>query len=301
MNPPNKRAIVIAVALALGYIAISLVLRLRQPPPPYFGETFDGQRAYADVEKQVAFGARTPGSEAHRQTVNWIRAQLADAGWMSEVQETTWGGQPVRNIIASRDGQPPKVILGAHYDSRLFADNDPDPANHTLPVPGANDGASGVAVLLEIARVLPADSIPVTLVFFDAEDNGRIPGWDWILGSRAYAASLTHLPQAVVIVDMIGDADLRIFQEANSDPTLSAEIWQTAARLGYADVFIPEVRYTILDDHIPFIERGIPAVDIIDINYPYWHTLQDTPDKVSARSLQIVGDTVLAWLKDYPR
>lgn len=301
MNPPNKRAIVIAMALVLGYIAISLVLRLRQPPPPYFGETFDGQRAYADVEKQVAFGARTPGSEAHRQTVNWIRAQLADAGWMSEVQETAWDGQPVRNIIASRDGQPPKVILGAHYDSRLFADNDPDPANHTLPVPGANDGASGVAVLLEIARVLPADSIPVTLVFFDAEDNGRIPGWDWILGSRAYAASLTHLPQAVVIVDMIGDADLRIFQEANSDPTLSAEIWQTAARLGYADVFIPEVRYTILDDHIPFIERGIPAVDIIDINYPYWHTLQDTPDKVSARSLQIVGDTVLAWLKDYPR
>ncbi len=300
MNRATKRASILAVTLAVLYILFSLIMRLRAPAQPYFGTTFDSARAYADVEKQVAFGPRTPGSEAHRQTVNWIRAQLADAGWMSEVQETTWGGQPIRNIIASRDSRPPAVILGAHYDSRLHADNDPNPANHTQPVPGANDGASGVAVLLEIARVLPANNAPVTLVFFDAEDNGRIPGWDWILGSSAYAASLTRLPQAVIIVDMVGDADLRIFQEANSDPALSAAIWETAAQLGYGDVFIPQVRYSILDDHIPFIERGIPAVDIIDINYAYWHTVQDTPDKVSPRSLQIVGETLLAWLKTYP-
>ncbi len=300
MQPPRKRTLLLAVLAALVYIIFSTALRLREPPPPFFGTDFDGARAYADVEKQVAYGPRTPGSEAHRQTVNWIRAQLSEAGWVSEVQEATSGGQRVRNIIASRDGQPPLVILGAHYDSRLYADNDPDPANHSLPVPGANDGASGVAVLLELARVLPTDSVPVTLVFFDAEDNGRIEGWDWILGSRAYAASLEQLPQAVVIVDMVGDADLRLYKEAQSDPTLSDAIWRVAANLGYADVFIPEVRYTILDDHVPFLERGIPAVNIIDINYDYWHTVQDTPDKVSARSLQIVGETVLVWLKAYP-
>lgn len=300
MQTPRKRTLLFAVLLAALYIVFSIAMRLREPPPPFFGTTFDGARAFADVEKQTSFGPRTPGSDAHRQTVNWIRAQLADAGWMSEVHEAISGGQPVRNIIASRDGQPPVILLGAHYDSRLHADSDPDPANRTLPVLGANDGASGVALLLEIARVLPADSPPVTLVFFDAEDNGRIPGWDWILGSRAYAASLENLPEAVVVVDMIGDADLQIYKEANSNPDLSSAIWRAAADLGHADVFIPEVRYSILDDHIPFLERGIPSAVIIDFDYPYWHTVQDTPDKVSARSLQIVGETVLAWLKTYP-
>ncbi|MEW5828997.1 MAG: M28 family peptidase, partial [Chloroflexota bacterium] len=190
----------------------------------------------------------------------------------------------------------PVVILGAHYDSRRVADQDPDPSKRDRPVPGANDGASGVAVLLEIARVLPADSLPVWLVFFDAEDDGDLPGSDWILGSRAFADSLTVRPQAVVIVDMIGDADLNLYQERNSDPALTQAIWSQAAALGYETAFIPQPKYRMLDDHIPFKQLGLTVVDIIDFDYPYWHTTKDTPDKVSAESLQIVGETLLRWI-----
>jgi Zn-dependent M28 family amino/carboxypeptidase len=177
----------------------------------------------------------------------------------------------------------------------MYADNDPDPAQHTNPVPGANDGASGVAVLLELARSLPEETVPVWLVFFDAEDNGRIEGWDWILGSREFVANNPVQPRAAIIVDMIGDADLNIYQELNSNPELTDEIWAIASELGYESKFIPEYKHSMLDDHTPFVQAGIPAVDIIDFDYPYWHTVQDTPDKVSAESLDAVGETLFAW------
>jgi hypothetical protein len=134
------------------------------------------------------------------------------------------------------------------------------------------------------------------LVFFDAEDNGNISGWDWILGSRAFVDRLEGEPDAAVIVDMIGDAELTIYKEGNSDPDLMDEIWAQAEELGYADRLIPEYKYHILDDHTPFIEAGIPAADLIDFDYPFWHTTEDTPDKVSPESLQVVGDTLYAWL-----
>jgi Zn-dependent M28 family amino/carboxypeptidase len=205
-------------------------------------------------------------------------------------------GHPIENLVAKRSADPPQVILGAHYDSRMFADSDPDTANHTRPVPGANDGASGVAVLLELARTLPDQTVPVWLVFFDAEDNGQIEGWDWILGSREFVKNNPVQPRAVVIVDMIGDADLNIYKEFNSNPALTDEIWQVAMELGHERIFIPEYRHSIIDDHTPFLELGIPAVDIIDFDYPYWHTIEDTPDKLSAESLQVVGETVRAWI-----
>ena len=225
-----------------------------------------------------------------------MRAELESAGWQVEVQESEALGHPIQNIVAKRGDMSPQIILGAHYDSRIFADNDPDPANHSQPVPGANDGASGVAVLLELARVLPEDTVPIWLVFFDAEDNGRIEGWDWILGSREFVRNNPLQPRSVVIVDMIGDADLNIYKERNSNQELTDEIWNVAASLGYDNVFIPEYKFSILDDHTPFLEAGLPAVDIIDFDYPYWHTLQDTPDKVSAESLQAVGETLQAWI-----
>jgi Zn-dependent M28 family amino/carboxypeptidase len=200
-------------------------------------------------------------------------------------------------VIAKQGQGQPWIILGAHYDSRLLADHDPDVSLRQDPVPGANDGASGVAVLMELARVLPhIQDGQLWLVFFDAEDNGHIEGWDWIMGSRAFAGSLQDHPQAVVIVDMIGDADLNIHIEANSDQQLSAEIWHRAAALGYDEFFIDSEKYSILDDHTPFLELGIPAVDVIDFDYPYWHTTEDTLDKISADSLQIVGDTLLNWV-----
>lgn len=257
---------------------------------------FDGQRAYADVQTQVAFGARIPGSEGHAKVQDWMRAELEAAGWQVEVQESESMGHPIRNIVAKRGDESPQIILGAHYDSRMFADNDPDQANRSLPVPGANDGASGVALLLELARVLPEDTGSLWLVFFDAEDNGRIDGWDWILGSREFVKNNPVQPRAVVIVDMIGDADLNIYKERNSDKDLTDEIWDVAKSLGYENVFIPEYKFSMLDDHTPFLQAGIPAVDIIDFDYPYWHTAQDTPDKVSAESLQIVGSTLQTWV-----
>jgi Zn-dependent M28 family amino/carboxypeptidase len=178
----------------------------------------------------------------------------------------------------------------------MVADEDPDPAKQFDPVPGANDGASGVAVLLELARVLPDNSVPVWLVFFDAEDNGRIEGWDWILGSQAFVEELDFHPEAVVIVDMIGDAVQDIYIERNSNPALVNEIWGIAAELGYQKSFIATAKHSMLDDHTPFIRAGIPAIDIIDFDYPYWHTTEDTVDKVSAESLEAVGKTLQEWI-----
>jgi glutaminyl-peptide cyclotransferase len=259
--------------------------------------TFDGERAYQDVAYQVSLGPRLIGSEAHSSFIDWVSSQLCDEGWQVEIQETVEAGVPIRNVIARRGVGTPLIILGAHYDSRFWADQDPNPENWRKPVPGANDGASGVAVLLELARVLPSDlDKQVWLVFFDAEDNGNIPGYDWILGSRAFVKNLTGMPDAVVIVDMIGDADLNIHYERNSDRQLSVEIWEQAANLGYENEFIQSYKYSILDDHTPFLEAGIPAVDLIDFDYPYWHTIDDTLDKVSARSLKVVGDTLLEWI-----
>lgn len=258
--------------------------------------TFNGQRAYADVETQVAFGPRIPGTEGHTKIREWMREELVAAGWQVEVQESEALGHPIKNVIAKRSAEPPQIIIGAHYDSRIFADHDPDPSQHTNYVPGANDGASGVAVLLELARTLPEDTRPIWLVFFDAEDNGNIEGWDWILGSSEFVQNNSIQPRAVIIVDMIGDADLNIYKELNSDPALTDEIWATARNLGHENKFIPEYKHSMLDDHTPFLQAGMPAIDIIDFDYPYWHTTQDTPDKVSSESLQAVGETLHAWV-----
>jgi Zn-dependent M28 family amino/carboxypeptidase len=245
---------------------------------------------------QVSFGPRLPGSEGHARVQEWMQAELELAGWQVEIQTSEALGHPIENLVARRGSEPPELILGAHYDTRMFADNDPDPSKRAEFVPGANDAASGVAVLVELARTLPEDTVPVWLVFFDAEDNGRIPGWDWILGSREFVRNNPVRPRAVIIVDMIGDADLNIYKERNSDPELMDEIWGVARGLGYESKFIPEYKHSMIDDHTPFVEAGIPAVDIIDFDYPHWHTTEDTPDKVSAESLEIVGETLRVWI-----
>lgn len=258
---------------------------------------FDADRAYQHVTEQMEFGPRIPGSEAHANTVVYIQSELEKNGWTVEIQNAEALGHPLVNVIGKRGSGFDWIILGAHFDNRFYADHDPDPQNHSLPVPGANDGASGVAVLLELARVLPEDlDREVWLVFFDLEDQGRIEGWDWILGSKAFVQDLEGKPDAVVIVDMIGDSDLNIHRERSSDPELVDEIWQIAANLGYADYFLDNEKYAILDDHSPFLSAGIKAIDIIDFDYTYWHTIQDTADKVSPESLKIVGDVLLEWL-----
>lgn len=276
---------------AIGWYAYSVLAQPTTAP-----STFDGQRAYADVQTQVEFGSRVPGTEGHAKVQAWIRTELESAGWQVEIQESEALGHPVQNIVAKRSDESPQIIIGAHYDTRMFADQDPDPTQHAKYVPGANDGASGVAVLLGLARSLPKDAVPTWLVFFDTEDNGNIEGWDWILGSREFVKKNPVQPRAVIVVDMIGDADLNIYKERNSNPDLMDAIWAVAKGLGHENIFIPEYKHSMFDDHTPFLQAGIPAVDIIDFDYPYWHTVQDTPDKVSAESLQTVGETLRTWV-----
>ena len=295
-----------SIALYLGIIGLLLLVAagwygyafFSQPEPTATPVplAFDGLRAYADVQTQVAFGPRIPETEGHAKIVEWIGEELVKAGWQAEIQESEALGHPIRNIVAKRSDANPKIIIGAHYDTRMYADQDPHPENNLKPVPGANDGASGVAVLLELARTLPQDSVNVWLVFFDAEDNGYFEGWDWTLGSPEYVRINSIQPEAVVVVDMIGDADLNIYKEQNSDPDLTAEIWETAGSLGYAGKFISEYKYSMQDDHRPFLQAGMRAALIIDFDYPYWHTLEDTPDKVSAESLEAVGKTLWTWI-----
>ena len=297
MNNRNI-AIYLSVIGMLLILTVGIYVTAFLAQPESVIEEFNGQRALTDVETQVNFGSRTVGSIGHDRIVTWMGTELETAGWIVKIQEANVMGHPIQNIIAFRADEVPKIILGAHYDTRMVADNDPDPVNRSQPVPGANDGASGVAVLLELARTLPKEGPPVWLVFFDAEDNGRLQGWDWSLGSQAFVNALEFSPESVVIVDMVGDSSLDINMELNSNIELTNDIWDIAGKLGF-EQFIMETRYSLLDDHTPFLRVGIPAVLIIDFNYPFWHTTADTVDKVSADSLQAVGATLWTWISQY--
>jgi glutaminyl-peptide cyclotransferase len=278
-----------------GILSKEIASRIEEPDLNAM-KTFDLSKALMDLIEQVEMGPRIPGSVSHQLFFFWLQSKLNRPNWKIELQEGSFQGIQLKNIIAKNSKEPPKFIIGAHYDRRIYADQDPDVILRSSPVPGANDGASGVAVLLELARSLPLNSQSIWLVFFDAEDNGNLPGREWIMGSRYFVSQLETKPQAVIILDMIGDKDLNIYREINSDDALSSAIWNEARLLGYNSYFINEYKYAIIDDHIPFIEAGIPAVDIIDFDYPFWHTTSDTIDKVSSQSLEIVGNTILNWI-----
>ena len=277
-------------------LALAACTRTTFGPSAHEEGLFDGERAYELAVTQLEFGARIPGTEAHRQEEAWILARLAEANWRTETQSFPYGTVEGHNLIGCGGAEEgDAILLGAHYDTRPRADR--DRVHPTSPVPGANDGASGVAVLLELARVLDPSSLdrPLWLVFFDAEDGGDLDQTEWIVGSTWFAETMEVRPAAVVIVDMVGDADLQLYYERNSDPALAASIWETAAGLGHP-AFIARDGRSILDDHRPFLRLGIPAVDIIDFDYPYWHTTQDTLDRISPQSLEQVGRTLEAWL-----
>ncbi len=279
---------------------------------PNASQTFDGARAMQHAVAQMNFGARHAGSAANRATGDYILAQLEQAKWKTETQEFSFRGIAIRNLIGKiAEGRGPIILLGAHYDTRPRAEQ--DRANPNAPTPGANDGASGVAVLLELARALDAAKLKneIWLAFFDAEDNGGLDAcaldprahcdqttWGWSIGAEYLAEHLTMRPSAVIVVDMIGDADQNIYYEHNSDKELQSELWKIAARLGYTRHFIAEPKWAMEDDHTPFLRRGIRAVDMIDFDYPYWHTTQDTLDKISAASLERVGRVLQTWLEN---
>jgi glutaminyl-peptide cyclotransferase len=292
------------------WITAAVLLLSAAAPPPKATVTvpaFSGAKAFALLEKQCAFGPRVPGTAGHAKCLDFMTAELK-ACTPSVVTQHFQGFMAVSkrradmtNVIASfRPELKNRLMLCCHWDSRARADRDPIPANRTRPVPGANDGASGVAVLLHIAAVLKTALPPVgvDLVFFDGEDGGIENDLStWCLGSRHFASvwPKASAPRYAVLLDMIGDRDLFLPVETNSRRYASGVVdlvWGTASRLGLP-AFSSSDGYEVVDDHLELIKVGIPAVDIIDLDYPHWHTAQDTPDKCSPGSLQAVGTLVL--------
>ncbi len=253
---------------------------------------FEGENALHYAEELLTFGPRIPGYAASVSAGEYIRDELSKFGWVVDFQEFTYAGTHLQNIIAMNSDADPEILIGTHYDTRLRSDQEQDPELQMLPVPGANDGTSGTAVLMELARVIQDEEKSVWLVFFDGEDQGNLYNWDWSIGAEHFAAQMETYPQEVIIIDMIGDADLNIYKEKRSDELLNEEIWGIARNLGFSDVFINEYKYAMLDDHLPFIELGIKTSLLIDFDYPYWHTQEDTIDKISAESLEAVGQVL---------
>ncbi|MBM3306890.1 MAG: M28 family peptidase [Candidatus Eisenbacteria bacterium] len=261
---------------------------------------FDGERAFRFLERQCAMGPRAPGSAGHAEAERWLIETLEGLADEVAVQRFTAvsRGREVgfANVIASfRPAARERVLFATHWDTRPVADLDPDPARRGTPIPGANDGASGTAVLLELATLMSErpPKVGVDLVFFDGEDGGGAGGLaGWCLGSTHYAARLgDYCPRLAVVVDMVGDADLSIPVEPNSlagAPEAVATVWAAARRAGSL-AFEDRRGRAMFDDHIPLLRAGLPAVLVIDAEYEFWHTLADTPDKCSPRSLTEVG------------
>jgi Peptidase family M28 len=297
----------------LRILAFLLCLAACENPESFAPKTsFSGARAMEYVRTQVDFGPRIPGTEAHRRAGDWIAEQMrarADTVIEQRFSHLTASGDtlPMRNILARiKPGETQRVLYIAHWDTRPISDRASNPADRALPVPGANDGGSGVALLMAVSDVLKATppTWGVDLLFVDGEDYGEFAaGHDVLIGSKYFAQ---HLPAADyrplfgVVWDMIGDANLGIYQEGHSvrrAPEIVSRVWQTAADLGYSQVFVPRVGESITDDHLPLLDAGLRVIDVIDIEFAAHHTPFDTIDKVSERSLQIVGDVAVRLLQ----
>jgi hypothetical protein len=288
---------------------LALACSPAKPPRP-----FDGGAAFRAVEAQVAFGPRIPGTPGHAAEAAWLDSLLRPLADTLIVQRWTHvaangDSLPLVNFVARfNPGAGERILFLAHWDTRPRADG-PESRDSSAAVPGANDGASGTAVLLGVATALrqAPPSVGVDLLFVDGEDYGVFDEQaDVLLGSRHYAANPAPGPPPLyaVLLDMIGDRDLQIYQEGNSltgAPEVVDLVWRVAKQAGHGNVFIPTLRYTITDDHISLQAKGIRAIDVVDFDYPYWHTPDDTPDKVSAQSLQAVGEVVLALVANTER
>lgn len=286
---------------------------------------FCADSAYHYVSRQCDFGPRVPGSEAQQQCGNWLASELRRHGANVSIQQTeatAYDGTrlPVMNIFGSiNEGARLRVLLMSHWDSRHVADHDPDPARRHEPVMGANDGASGVGILLEIARLASQQRPQVGIDIFltDVEDYGAPDDWKgthdekwWAMGTQMWckeAAAKGYRAQYGILLDMVGSANATFYREYYSERYANAyvnEIWQTAASLGYSDLFINQQNGGITDDHV-FVNRmlNVPCVDIIDTRAdadgtfcPEWHTTHDTMDAISAETLGKVGRVLIKLL-----
>ncbi|MCH7472435.1 M28 family peptidase [bacterium] len=275
---------------------------IEQPEPEYTAY-FDAANAWRHLHKQVTFGPRVPGTPGHTACRRYLEQELLAVCDTVQKQEFSLklGADTLNmtNLIGRFDEEAPRrIILAAHWDTRPTADNNP-PGQRNQPISGANDGASGVAILLELARVFHEHPPPVgvDIVLFDGEDYG--PGLEMMfLGSKHFAQRLgvsqVRSYNYGILLDMVGDSNLDIHPENNSEAvaTLVYRVaYELSRELGYS-AFKKSGAYTISDDHLPLIERGIKIYDFIDFNYPYWHTTKDTEDKCSSDSLEAVGRTV---------
>ena len=290
-------------------VLVILVLQVgcqRQTLSPTRTPSFDQEHAYTLLKDLCSIGPRNHGSESKLKAEKWIQDQLREAGAEVSVHELTYQGkesqssETFRNIIGRiRPSESRRVMVGTHYDTRAWADRDPRMELRSTPIIGANDGASGVAVMLEMAKAWKTDPPPVgvDLIFFDGEEFGRKNDVeDHLVGSNAWVRDHPeYKPEWGVVLDMVGDASLRIPQERVSAARACRavkRIWQAAGRVGsteFADGFYPH----IWDDNLAFIDRGIPVALIIDPQYRWFHTTEDLPDKCSAQSLGQVGRAVM--------
>lgn len=291
-------------ALMVCSACVEDVVEGRTPGSP----VFDGAHAHSLVEQQVGFGPRIPGTPGHRAQADWMIGRLGATGaelLVDSFTHTTAEGVDLYlvNVMARfRPELGRRIVILAHWDTRPRSDMAEDPGLRGVPVPGANDGGSGTAVVLALAEML--DSVPpplgVDLLLVDGEDYG--PGADdMLLGSRRYAASLTseNAPIYGVLLDMVGDADPLFPIEANSAqfaPIVVNKVWRAAKRLGLEAYFPDRVGPRLTDDHIPLIQAGVPTIDVIDFSYGpgngYWHTPEDRLEHVSASTLGMVGSVV---------
>lgn len=274
---------------------------------------FNADSAMSYIRQQLAFGPRVPGTEPARKTGDWIVAHLhatADTVLEQRWTHTLANGKPLpmRNIFARfKPNAKERILYLTHWDTRPVADMESDPVKAGMPIPGANDGASGVALLLAVSDALKKapPGVGVDLLFVDGEDYGTFgpPRVDVLIGADYYAQHpvVTTRPLFAVLWDMVGHKNLQIPIEQNSQvaaPDVVEKVWGTAESMGYGHIFVRTPTGGITDDHIPLIDAGMRVVDIIDIsNYPYWHTLQDTPDKESAQSLEAVGNVAVAVIR----
>ncbi len=272
---------------------------------------FDEERAMHHLVAQVEAGARVPGTPAHEATHAKLRAHFAETAdrvtehrfrAVSPLDSTSM--ELLTLVGVFNEASPVRILFGAHWDSRAFADADPDSSLRRLPVPGANDGASGAAVLLEIASALERrpPAIGVDLVLFDGEDQG-VHGdpRSFALGSQRFVQDFPqYRPAFAIILDMVGREGLSIPREANSmmaAAPLANRVWEIGRKAGIG-VLADSLGSPVYDDHIAFLEAGIPALDLIDLADPRWHTRQDLPEYCSPRSLGEVGRLLLAVLRD---
>ncbi|MDD8016947.1 MAG: M28 family peptidase [Bacteroidota bacterium] len=273
--------------------------------------SFDGNKAFKYLTTQTDFGPRNVNSVGHQKCLDYLTAELKKNADKVTLQSFTEKGYNetlrLTNIFASfKPLEHRRILLIAHWDTRPRAEMDADKENRSKPIPGANDGASGVAVLLELASILKDNPPPigVDILLTDGEDYGNSEkdgSTDlYFLGARYFAKNkpASYTPQFGILLDMIGDRDLQIPLEQNSmrfAPTVMNIVWSTAEEIGVTQ-FVPIPGESISDDHLLLNEVGIPTIDLIDFQYPYWHTTQDTPDKCAPESLEAVGKVLSALI-----